>query len=34
MNLAPLRSAIDWNDGIVEYWNVGFGRLGEWGIDK
>jgi hypothetical protein len=22
---------IDWNDGILEYWNVGFGRLGEWG---
>jgi hypothetical protein len=28
---------IDWNDGMLGYWNVGFGRLGKlgkWGIDK
>ncbi|MGD2087894.1 MAG: hypothetical protein PVH61_17080 [Candidatus Aminicenantes bacterium] len=23
---------IGWNDGMLEYWNVGFGRLGERGI--
>jgi hypothetical protein len=21
----------NWNDRMLEYWNVGFGRLGEWG---
>jgi hypothetical protein len=23
-----------WNDGMLEYWNVGFGRMGEWGIGE
>jgi hypothetical protein len=28
--LSSLRSqfTIDWNDGMLEYWNVGFGKLG------
>jgi hypothetical protein len=21
----------NWNDGILEYWNVGFVKLGKWG---
>jgi hypothetical protein len=27
-----LASLCNWNDGMLEYWNFGFGKLGEWGI--
>lgn len=30
MNLVRF-AAIDWNDGMLKYWNVGFGKLEEWG---
>jgi hypothetical protein len=29
MNLAPLRSAIDWNDGMLEKWNNGMVPFGQ-----
>jgi hypothetical protein len=32
-SIVVLRTSLrNWNDGMLEFWNVGFGRLGEWGI--
>ena len=36
-SLAPLRSAIDWNDGMLEKWNDGmapFGQINAYGGDN